>query len=42
VIVEVFVTERNPEHALSNQGRHRVLDQIETATIAKAACKPIH
>jgi len=42
VIVEVFVTERNPEHALPNQARHRVFNQIGSATIAKATCKPIH
>jgi hypothetical protein len=42
VIVEVFITQRNPEHALPNQGRHRVFDQIGAATIAKAVCKPIH
>jgi hypothetical protein len=40
--VEVFVTERNPEHPLPDQGRHRVFDQIGMATIAKAACKPIY
>jgi hypothetical protein len=32
VVVEVFVTERNPEHPLPDQSRHIVFDQIRTAT----------
>ena len=35
VVVEVFVTKRNPKHALPNQGCHRVFDQTDPATFAK-------
>ena len=42
MVVEVFVAERNPKHALPNQGRNRVFNQIGSATIAKAVCKATH
>ena len=42
VVVQIFVTERSPEHALPNQGCDRVFDQIGPTPIAKAVYKPIH
>jgi hypothetical protein len=40
MVVEVLVAERDRKHPLSNQRRHRVLDRVLPATIAKAPGKP--
>jgi hypothetical protein len=42
VVVEILVAERDPEHPLTHQGRHTVLDQLRTPLIVKARRKPIH
>ena len=42
VVVEVFVTQRKPEHALPDQGAHFVLDQMRLPAIAKARGEPIN
>ena len=41
MIHQVFVAQRNPEHALPDHPRHRVLDQFGRAVIAEAAGKPL-
>ena len=42
VVVEILVAERDPEHPLTHQGRHTVLDQLRTPLVVKARRKPIH
>jgi hypothetical protein len=43
VMVEAFVTKRNPEHTRCRTKVATVVsDLIRPATIAKAVCKPIH
>jgi hypothetical protein len=39
VVAQFLVPQRNPEHPLTDQTRHCVLDQISRAVIAKAAAK---
>jgi hypothetical protein len=40
VIVDVLVTERDPEHPLPNQRHDFMLDQIRTARVMEAGGKP--
>ena len=40
MVVEIFIAERDPEHALAHQRHHLVLDQLRSPHIAKARCKP--
>jgi hypothetical protein len=42
VIVEVLVTQRNPEHPLTNQGRNAMFDQFLPAIIIETPGKPIN
>ena len=42
VVVEILVTERDPEHPLANQRRDVVLDQVRTPLVVKAPRKPSH
>jgi hypothetical protein len=42
VVVEILVAERDPEHPLTHQSRHTVLDQLGTPRVVKARRKPIH
>jgi len=39
MVVEVLVSERDSEHALADERRHVVLDQVRPARIHEAACK---
>src|SRR4051794_31301683 len=39
MIVEVLVPERDPEHALADEGSHLVLDQVRAAPVRKAGRK---
>ena len=39
MVVEILVSERDAEHALANERRHGVLDQVRAAGIHKAGCK---
>src|SRR5829696_4620084 len=39
MVVEVLVSERDSEHALGDERRHVVLDQVRPARIHEAACK---
>jgi hypothetical protein len=42
VVVDVLVAKRQPEHALPDQRRHKVLHQLRAAMIAEAAGKAIN
>ncbi len=42
VVVEILVAERDPEHALTHQGRDFVLDPFMTPLVVKARRKPVH
>ena len=41
VVVEILVTERDPEHPLADQRRDLVLDQVRASLVVKARRKPI-
>jgi hypothetical protein len=41
VVDQVFVAQRNPEHSLTHQARHRVLDQIGHPVIGETAGKAL-
>jgi hypothetical protein len=41
VIDQIFVAQRYPEHALSDQRRHFVLDQFGRAAVGKTPSKPL-
>ena len=41
VVDQVFVAQRDAEHPLPDQGRHRVLDQIRHPAVLEAAGKPL-
>src|SRR5215207_3954743 len=41
MVVEVLVTERDPEHALANERAHPVLDQVRPARIREAGCEAL-
>jgi len=42
VVVEIFVTERNSNHALPNPGRNTVCSIKSARGIARIVCKSIH
>ena len=42
VVVEILVTERDPEHPLADQRRDLVLDQLRASLVVKARRKPTH
>jgi len=42
VVVEILITERDPEYPLADQCRDLVLDQILPPLVVKARGKPIH
>jgi hypothetical protein len=41
VIDQIFVAQRYPEHALSDQRHHFVLDQLRRAAVRKTPGKPL-
>jgi hypothetical protein len=41
MIVEVFIPQRHPKHALPDQRPDRMLDQVRIAPIDKASGQPI-
>src|SRR6478752_9542179 len=41
VVVEILVTQRDPEHPLTDQRRNLVLDQVLAPLVVKARRKPI-
>jgi hypothetical protein len=42
VVVDILITERDPEHPLADQRRNSVLDQVRAPLVVKARRKPIH
>jgi len=42
MVVQIFITQRQPEHPLAHQRRHFVLDQRLVAAIGEAARKPVN
>jgi len=42
VVDQILVAQRDPEYPLTDQARHRVLDQIGRAVIGEAPGKPRH
>ena len=42
VIVDVFIAERDPKHALADQRRYQMFDQLRSAAIDKARGKPLN
>ena len=41
MVVEILVAERNPEHALADERRHLMLNQLRAAGIRKAGGKAL-
>ena len=42
VVVEILITQRQPEHALRDQIQQRVLDLLGAAVVGEASGEPLH
>ena len=42
MVVQILIAKRDPEHPLSDQRHHLVLDQFRAPHVVKARCQSIH